>query len=554
MLANMFVCLRRTSFASLVQSSIYISFGLLISGVSTAQAQLAEQSATYVSQVDSDLTIRRVALLPVADNVEGIYARQIESQLNALVKASHRWDFVETNIVGAIPALAELEEASTEVLRVTRTIEADAFIAAAASRGPQGLSIKLDLFLKKDGRLLAQEVLKDHPRFEIQEIRNQVKLLYEKMIAKVPYSGLVLSRQQNRVTINLGKSDGINKDQVLSAIQIISVNRHPKFSFIISTEKEILGRIKILKVDETLSFGAIIAEKEKGAIQRLAKIAGLEPVTYPVPEDLDTDKSPEALESRPDAKVTFGNEPKEWLPVRPPSFGQVGIKVGLGNYASSVNLSSGALEAKSPFYPFLGINAELWMNPNWIVRTELAQAVISTSNPRAGSSPSDLNHSLSKYSLALGYNFLLRDDFFGPKLQLSGGFANYRMYVDDSQPRALTTVNYSGLLIGLSGSFPLTEERLWYLGGQFNMYLLPKLSETPVTSGSSSSNTINDFSLFIERRIAENIRAISSIDFSLYSSNLSGSGTRTDADGNAEPATSLSHKHSQLSVGINYMF
>lgn len=521
--------------------------------VDPASAQVQEQSATYVSQIDEDLTIRRISLLPVIDNVDGIYARPIESQLISLVKASHRWDFVESNLAGTVPTPSELEESPAEVEKLSRTLEADAFLSAIASRGPNGLSLKLNLFLKKDGKLLVQETLRDHPRSDLNELKEQVRILYGRLLSKIPYEGLVMSRQQNRVTVNLGRSDGLVKDQIVTAVQIIGVNRHPKFNFIVSSDKEILGRIKILKVDETLSFGAIVSEKEKGAIKKFTKVSGLDQITYPVPDSLDA-PAEGSIGDRKDSAVTFGKDPKEWLPVRPPSFGMIGIRFGLGSYDSSVNLgSAGTFDARSSFSPSLGVNGELWLNPNWIVRAELAQGVLSTSNPRSGSSPSNLNHSMSRYSLSLAYNFLLRDDFFGPKFTLSAGFMSYRMFVDDSTPTALTTTTYSGVVIGLGGLFPITEEKVWYAGAQFNLVLMPKLSETPGATGASSKNTINDFSLSVERKIAENIRIVGAIHYSLFSTTFTGQGTRTGPSG-PETGTSLSQKHAQVSAGLNYMF
>jgi hypothetical protein len=522
---------------------------------SLAHAQNMEQSATYVSQVDQDLTIRRIAILPVVDNVESIYARPVEAQLNQLLKNSHRWDLVETNIVSELPTLIELEENPAEVQQVTRSIDADAFLGAAVTKGPNGLSLRLDLFLKKDGKVLSQEILRDHPRYELPEIRDRVTDLYRRVIGRVPYDGIILSRQQNRVTINLGKSDGITKDQIITAVQIISINRHPKYSFILSTEKEILGRIKILKVDETLSFGAIIAEKERGAIHKFAKVSGLNQVNYGEPARLEEGNAAAEVNSRADSNVTFGKDPREWLPVHPPSFGQVGMKVGLGSYSSAVNLGTASYEATSSlFYPSIGLNGEIWLSPQWLVRAEMLQGVISTNNPSPGSNPSSLNNNLSRYSLEFGYNFLLRDDFFGPKITLSGGFASYHMYADNGTPVALTTVNYNGLLIGIGGSFPVTEDKKLYIGGKLNLFLLPSMTESGPNSGTDSKSTVNDFALTGERKIAENIRATADINFALYSSTLSGQGTRTGPGGAPESASSISQRHSIVSAGIVYMF
>ncbi|HVK61460.1 MAG TPA: hypothetical protein VM432_07915, partial [Bdellovibrionales bacterium] len=385
------------------------------------------------------------------------------------------------------------------------------------------LSIRVNLFLKKDGKLIAQAVLKDHKRFEIPEIREQVRQLYRQVVSKLPYDGLILSRQGNRVTINLGKSDGIKKGQSLTAVQIISATRHPKFNFLLSTEKEIIGQLKVLKVDDTLSFAAIISEKERNAVQKLAKISGVQQVVYGEPDSLEPGGGKDSgVTGRADAPVSFGQNPREWVPVAPPSFGQVGIQLGLGTFTASISKNNQTRDGASQMYPNAILMGELWLNPNWIAKMELRQGIATTSNPDEESNASDANHLLSRYALGLGYNFLLRDDFWGPKIQVTAGYFNYRDSVAESE-RLTTTV--SGMQIGVNGTFPLTDEKIWFIGGGLNVFL---------------SGTARDFRLFAERKVAENMRAVGGVEFSAYQS----------AKGGAD----LVQRHTILSGGINYMF
>ncbi len=533
------------------------TFGL-IAAVSTAlfanltakaeSTSRIQQSAVYKSSVDEQLTIRKITVLPGSDNTDGIYARPLESHLISLVKASHRWEYTDTGLASLPKAPLELEENPELIKSVLSSFSADAALLPVITRGPGGLSLRLNLFLKADGRILAQEIVRDYPRFEIADVKATVTVMYRKLLATIPYEGLLLSRQGTRVTINLGKNDGVRNDQTVSVIQIISETRHPKFGFLISTEKEILGQVKVLKVDDTLSFGVITAEKERGAIRRLSKISGVQAIEYGEAQTLSPTDDGE-VRVRPDAGLSFGEAAKEWLPAKPPAFGQVGIKVGIGSYAGSTTLTGvGSLDAKSAFFPMLGLNGELWLNPQWSILAEVTQGIISTPNPRTGATPSDLNHALSKYSMALGYNFLIRDDFFGPKFQLKTGFSFYRMFVDDSLPQGLTTVNYNGLLLGLGLYFPVSDNGPWAIGGDFAMTIFAKLNESPYTSGSSANNTINDFSFYAERKVSINLKARASVDFSLYSSSLSGAGTRT------EPGTSISQRTVAIGAGLIYQF
>lgn len=519
----------------------------------TSELPRQQLGAAYTSAIDQRLTIRKITVLPATDNTDGIYARPIENLVIEMVKSSHRWEFTESKINTLSSTPLELEDSPKQTQAALAPSDADAAILPVVTRGPSGLTIRLSLFLKVDGRMIAQEITKDHPRFELADVKGVTAEMYRKLVRTIPYDGLILSRQGTRVTMNLGKADGIKVDQSVSVIQIISENRHPKFGLLISTEKEILGQVRVLKVDDTLSFGVITSEKERGAIQKLAKIAGVRPVEYGEAQTLSPGSNSD-VQNRGDANIAFGEKAKEWLPIKPPAFGQVGIKASLGTYSASTNLTGvGSLDAKSDFFPMLGINAELWLNPQWSVMADVTQGILTAANPRGGSSPSNLNHAMSKYSMSLGYNFLIRDEFFGPKFQLRAGLNYYRMFVDDSTPESFTTVNYNGYLLGLGLYFPLSDFNemdltKWAVGGEFIMTLFSKLSESPVTSASSSSNTINEFSLFVERQIAVNLKARLVLDFALYSSNLSGAGTRT------ESATSLSQRNTALGAGLVYQF
>jgi hypothetical protein len=534
-------------------SAIYLGISLVFfSQVFCTNAVAQTDANTYVSQADNDITIRKVAVFPVRDNLDGIYARPIEGHLTQLIKNYHQWDLAEANLTDTFATVGELEENPALVTKLGAKIEADAFLVASASKSQTGLTIKLDLFLKKDGRVLVQEILKDHPRYEISELKEQVQALFQKMIKRIPYDGMVLSRQENRVTVNLGRVDGIVQGQTLTVVQILKLGRHPKFGFLVGAEKEILGKIKVLKVEDTLSFGSVVSELDKGLIKRFHKISGLDPVTYNAPDSLEGPSSGGGgLGDRDDSKTSFGNNPGEWLPARPPSFGSIGIRVGLGSFTSSTSLTStDTLEASSDLYPLIGLHGELWLNPHWAVRAEIEQGVITGKNPLAGSSPGELNLSTNRYSVTFGYNFLLQDDFFGPKIQLRGGIAQYSLSSPVTQPTSLTSTAYSGLTVGVAGSLPIDPQKIWVMGAGTTFFLMPRMEEKPVSSGSSNKNTINTFNVFAEKKINENLKAVGTFDISLFKSSFTGSGNRSGTS----PASDMNQKHTTLSLGINYLF
>lgn len=506
----------------------------------------AQNRAVYRSGADDLITIRKITLLPVFDNLRGIYSRPVETHLTDILSHSHRWDFTPSNTSGPMMTPDELEENLSAVTSISQGLDADAFIAMSISKGPSGITMKMDLFLKADQKLIAQESISEIKSFDVIGIKKQAESLMNKLFNHLPYSGMVLSRQGTRVTVNLGRQDGIVPDQILSVVQILKLVRHPKFNFLVSTEKEVIGKIKLLKIDDTLSFGLIITEKEKDAIQVNAKVAGIDNVVYPNSNSLtESTDTVSALSATPEGKMSFGENPNSWLPKRKPTFGMVGAKFGIGIFQENMKSSAttpNSLDSSAPFYPMVAIEGELWLTPNWSMHTDIRQGIISTDNPVSGGNPSKLSHSLSNYDFLLGYNLRLTSEVNAPKIETLFGYATYRLYVDDSTPAGLTTKSYSGIKLGVSGAYPLHNNSEYNLGANLFFMFDPKLNETPHASG-GADNTVNSFGFFLDKYLSMNLKARGSLDFELYSSTFSGAS-----------ATSSSQKHTTLAVGLYYLF
>ena len=351
---------------------------LLICASGPTLAQESAVEVSFRSPTDDLLTLEKVSVLPFTDNLQGIYSRPLEAHFVSLVEKMHRWDYVTANASGPLLSPEELEESVEKAKQVSQGMGADGFFAGRITKGPNGVVIHLSLFLAKDGRLLSQAILKDYSRFDLPSLKEQMERLLAETLARLPYAGRVLSRDGNRVTVNLGRRDGVQENQFLSVIQIIQAQRHPRFNFLIKTEKEIFGKIKILKVDETLSFGVVVSEKEKGAIRKNAKIGSLDNVSYAGGESLSAAPSPEeALSEKDDGLIVFGKNARAWRPQDPPMFGRIGGRFGLGRFRQNANVSGsvGGLEGVSNFAPSVHVDGELWITPEWTFFAAIRQGM-----------------------------------------------------------------------------------------------------------------------------------------------------------------------------------
>lgn len=509
-----------------------------------AKGQIKESISSYKSEADSLLTISSLAVFTFGDNADGIFARPIEEEVKRTIDNDHRWNLLPSTAVVSSSSVKLLQLDPKVAKTLAQSTEADAFIVGRVVRMAEAVEIQLGLFLKADSKLLLEEKSGEIGRTDIPGLKVEAQNLTKKLIAKIPYDGKVMSRVGERVTLNLGKIDGVKEGQVLSVVQISSMVRHPKFDFLVNTEKVLLGKLLVLKAEDQLSFARITSEKEKGAISIGNKVAGLQFVEY---TDDTTQLSAFSAKAQ---KVSFGENPQPWVPVDPPGFGRVGARLGVGLFDAATQLNNaGSIAASNSAYPHIAIDGEVWITPSWMVTAKLQQAVIKIPND-ASSSPKNLNQALGFYEVLAGYNIRMNEHIWGPEVAVLAGWYNYRLFVDDSDPRTFTTFAFSGPKIGVRGALPFGPSQEWRFGAEFYLYLSPKLSETPVQSGDRSSNTINHFGVFGGKRLGERLMITGHLDFMQATVNFSGLGTR----GGGESASSASQRHTQLSAGIHYFF
>ncbi len=498
------------------------------------------------SEADSEATLRSITIMPFSDNVANVYATKVQEQITNDLLNRKKWALREFK---GTTSDADLAENPTTVKKILSQSQADALLEGKLIKGPNGLSITLNLYTKANGTLFSQESVANFQKLELKEVKREGSTLLSKLMDHMPYRGFVLSRRGQDVTVSLGKLDGAQVGDELTVILITKLNKHPKYGFLISSEKEVLGRIRLTKVDDTLSFGTLTSERERGVVQVNSKVLTKDEVTYTDPVfDAKGTALPE-LAGRDDAQVSFGAEPKEWLPEDPATFGKMSFLLGLGSITANSELqNSGGISASSKITPSLFLNGELWLNSAWSFDGEFNQAVGSFQNPIPGSKPEVLSVSTTKYGLYVGRNFLLSSSFWGPKFSTLVGYSVYKTFVDSSVPLAYTESTYSGLNLGFRGSFPFATRSPYSAGAELFFYLSPTLSEAPATSGSSSTSTINHFAIFGTYRIKDKLSALATLSFDLYSSTFSGSGSRT------ESATSTSQRLTTLACGVEHLF
>lgn len=485
----------------------------------------------YLSQEDMNLKIEKVAVANVIDNVSGIYSKPLSELLIKKINTDQQW---------AVTILSQSQDTdfyeANQALNIISSSKTDALISARVLRGPSGISLRITFYSKPLGEILIQESKQIEKTESLDILSKEFISLYELVLSRLPYDGQVLSRRGQEVTIDIGSSKNLKNGQVIEVIQILKIQRHPKHRFIISSEKTVLGKLLITKVENSLSFAKITFEKEPGVILVGSKVISNRSIVYPNQSSLPTDPA-------------FGENPQEWTERGPPQFGKLSILAGVGQYNQSANLvTEGDVTASSQISPTLKLEGELWLDPEWFISLGLMQSAFTLSNPISTDSPKNLTTTLSSYTLAGGYNWLLEGDFYGPKLQFSAGLHQWTSDPAKSSPTvAFTRMQYGGMFVGFDGSTTLQPGSVWSLGAQFRLFITKSVSDNP-KSGNGSSENITDFGFYLKMKKSQRMSYIGRLQFEDYSSSFSGAASRPD------PATKISHRNQLLFVGLEYGF
>jgi hypothetical protein len=526
---------------NLFQTFIELFLSLFIS-ISFADKK---EGVTLSNSVDASITIHKISFLPTVDNVDGIFSRPFDAKMNELLQADHQWLYTPAQFTGGLVSPADLIKSPTRAIKISQSLKADALIITEVRKNPKDFVLALYLFSALDGKLISHVAATDLAQDSTEKALKQFELLFQQLKYRIPYDGMVLSRTKNRVTLNLGALDGLTPGQELACSKIIEIKRHPKLGHIIQHEKVLIGKIKLVKVDPKLSFGDIVSETEAGSIQKDAKITGARPVQYLAEKWIKDDYVPAELLLSENNKVN--GKIQEWKPEMPPSFGLIGASFGLSNYQQTLSLANTTLTAKNSIYPTVSLYGEMWINPEWFVNVGLSQGTGTIENPVAGGSPGKLSLASGFYSLDVGYNILLRDDFFDSKIFAALGYMNYSMDVDTSSGNGLNSTEYSGFRLLLGGKTPLDIANRWYLGATLQWYLHTSYKEKPFSSGADDSKIVN-FRFLLDYRWSERVVLNSSLDFATYMVDFNGGGNRPVS------ATKGSERFQTLNVGASYMF
>jgi hypothetical protein len=113
----------------------------LIFFVTTAWAQgQTNVQSSFVSSIDQEITVSKIAVGQFVDNLSGIYAKPIREEILSQLKLDPQWQLVELSSANDIT-----DAQSTLIAKTLKTSDINALLFIRLTKGPAGLSYKIQL-------------------------------------------------------------------------------------------------------------------------------------------------------------------------------------------------------------------------------------------------------------------------------------------------------------------------------------------------------------------------------------------------------------------------
>lgn len=414
-------------------------------------------------------SMRHCMLLPVTDGSDNKVGFRVFEDIESFIKdgswCTYKSNSELINILGQYSKSLESHLNNKDVLKVVADkTKAGTLIRISLAMGANATEVKVEIIGEngEDRYFKEQTQLKStDPTVISQTVKNWLDI-YEKTI---PYNGRIKGILGDQFTIDIGK-----KSQIFNGSEIVierptTKRQHPLLKEIIDYQTEKIAEARVFDVGETQAQARVLSYEgnKKLKIEDWVKVRSVE-----------SRKVVEQVAYGDKADNEFGK------------LGSLGIFLNLGS--SSVTRTGSGEKSMSGMLFGGDLEAELWATRNFWGGLDFSKKMGSYKKD-TGTFTSDSNSTdNSAVRFKLGYKYLPLGFFYGPQIDVYGGYGSYTYGMSTNTTDGFTEFTFSGLLLGARGSIPIYEATRMYMLIDFLLTSAYKEKVRVFGSDESSSN------------------------------------------------------------------
>ena len=411
-------------------------------------------------------SMRRCTLLPITDSVGGAIGFKVFEQIEEELKKSNWCTYVSN--AGLIHIFSRYRENLPQYLKqkeilktVAEKLQVGSIIRVALVNEIKGVEIQLEVY-GEDGEDIYFSEKTQVNSDEIETISQAVSNWLATYSKTIPYDAKINGILGDQITLDVGKGYPIQVGQSFIVKRPVTKKKHPLLKKIVDWETDVLAEGKVFNISDNQALGMVKVYRSEKKL-----IAGdwvrLEAMKQ---DELNSQNLEEKKEDEP---------------------GTLGIvSVALFGSSSSVDSStptgSRRIDGKLFGFDFRG---EGWITRQYFAALEVARSIGKLSEVSGNPAKSSTNAQFGMFKLTGGYKYLPLGFFYGPQIDIYGGYANYVFDLDYSAVDGFGKGNISGILVGVSANIPVNREYRFMVQADFLPF--PSFKDSDSIYGNASS-------------------------------------------------------------------
>jgi len=490
----------------------------------------------FASEIGDELTFKRIAFFELEDKTAEGYGRVVSRSLRNNIADLMRFEIIT-------PEEQKIPSSRKEAVKTGKKLKADAVIHGSSKIEDDILKISLEMINVKNGSTFATESKWIKGKLTEEIIERNIKELTTKLMSRIPYKALVTDVKEEEIIINAGRFHGIDEGAKLSIFEIKGIKRHPFTNEIINIEREDIGELTAVKVEDAVT-SAKIKEIKKGKRAEVNNKIDFKPSLKVIADSSQRKKEFLRKKEKEVAEEKVKKEPK----AEKKNYDIFGIDAIVGYATNDYSFNSNELKFSRTAGSFLtaGFKGELW--PVSFLGIDLLYKTGWLKFDKIGAASIDTKANPYWLSANFKYRYIFTEKAASPHLFGKIGYHIYNFPVDKSDSRYFNNYSYKGINIGIGAKIPFWDS----FGININGDYLPSLSvnEGPVTSGAKGKASGYLFGLGMYYIFTDGFMLDLNYSYNSYKADFTGTGTR----GSGTTSASSTDTYSGLNLNIRYEF
>ncbi|HXH75111.1 MAG TPA: hypothetical protein VNJ08_09120 [Bacteriovoracaceae bacterium] len=434
--------------------------------------------------------MRRCTLLPITDSVGGAIGFKVFEEIEKKLKRSNWCTYVSNS--GLISVFSKYRENLPQHLKskpvlsaVADKLKVGSLIRIGIINEVSGVEVQTEVYGENGEDIyFSEKIVLDTDDIDIisSTVNNWLNL-YAKMI---PYDAKVNGILGDQITLDVGKGYPITVGQKFVVKRLVAKKVHPLLNKIVDWNTEILAEGSVFSISDNQALGMVKVYKQD------KKLAAGDWVRL-------EEKPQGGIEELIEAKVD--DHP-----------GELGI-FSMSMFASNSSIDTSTLNGSQRMGGnYFGIDArvEAWITRQYFAAFEVVRAIGSLKKTQGAPVKDAVNATMGTFKLSGGYKYLPIGFFYGPQIDLFGGYTNHTYDLETSTPDGFGSHTFSGLTVGTAANIPINREFRFFVQAEFLPF--PSFADDDGLYGTAKNVTVMELEMGIKYHYTQRITLDGSIE------------------------------------------